>query len=296
MALGLEIAKPSAVAAMFRSFRARAIGQALAMALLALVCIGYSLSAEMQLMSRGRSDAIAECTDQGEAAKQARETRDRLRNELDKLLATRTTAELEPLIRSARALAKDCSRIETATQREACGKLPALESEAARAGRVADLTERLSVAGNELTAVGTSKAADPGAHALASYLAVFGVTARPDHLGDWIVLIGVLALEIGSALSLSLIGAMSGPARDSSANDVPATVTPPATEVPPSAKPESIAIAKLRAIAKGDRIEATQEEIGAALGTSKTTAHRVLRDLASAGALRLSTTRKGTVF
>ena len=60
MALGLEIAKPLAVHALFDAVRAWRFGQALALGALATVAVGYSLNAELQLMARSRADAIAE--------------------------------------------------------------------------------------------------------------------------------------------------------------------------------------------------------------------------------------------
>jgi disulfide bond formation protein DsbB len=59
MALGLETAKPFAVEAVFDCLRRWAIGRALAMLALAIVAIGYSLTAELSLMAQTRGDATA---------------------------------------------------------------------------------------------------------------------------------------------------------------------------------------------------------------------------------------------
>ena len=60
MALGLEVAKPLAVHGVFSALKNWRLGQAGALAIVATVAVGYSLVAELQLMARARSDAIAE--------------------------------------------------------------------------------------------------------------------------------------------------------------------------------------------------------------------------------------------
>lgn len=60
MALGLELAKPFSIAAAFDALRSSHFGQGLAVALLGLVAVGYSLSAELSLMANMRSDRVAE--------------------------------------------------------------------------------------------------------------------------------------------------------------------------------------------------------------------------------------------
>jgi hypothetical protein len=56
-------------------------------------------------------------------------------------------------------------------------------------------------------------AADPGAAALASYLATFGVSIPAGLASEWMVLIGVIALELGSALAVVLVRAAGAPHR-----------------------------------------------------------------------------------
>jgi hypothetical protein len=55
--------------------------------------------------------------------------------------------------------------------------------------------------------------ADPGAASLATYLATIGLNVPAGKLADWMVLVPVLALELGGALSAVLVQAVpSGPA------------------------------------------------------------------------------------
>src|SRR4029079_638751 len=60
MALGLELSKAFAVEATFTCFRTLAIGRGLAMLVLAVVAICYSLTVELSLMATTRGDAAAE--------------------------------------------------------------------------------------------------------------------------------------------------------------------------------------------------------------------------------------------
>src|SRR5262249_4799617 len=56
-----------------------------------------------------------------------------------------------------------------------------------------------------------ASAADPGAAALAALLLSFGLTVPTGLVAQWLVLVGVIALELASALSVVLIRA-AGPA------------------------------------------------------------------------------------
>lgn len=299
MALGLELCKPAAVAAAVSAFRTWRLGQGVALAILAATAVAYSLTAELQLMALGRADSVSERAGRSQEARNAADARDHARQQLQQIGAARTGAELAPLIASARLLARDCARIETATQREACLKLPALESEAARASRIAELSAKLEAAEARLAAAGTSRHADPGAAALGHYLAALGVSVRTDRVGDWLVLIAVAAIEIGSALAIVLIGAAPSDRRPRGGLEhgepVPCLPEDKQDAPSPPAPRHSPALEKLKAIAAGNRVEASQKEIGEALGVPKTTAHRVLRELAASGAVSVSTTNRGTV-
>jgi hypothetical protein len=59
MAAGLEVAKGFAVEAAFACFQTCAFGRGLAMAVLGLVAVAYSLTAGLSLMSMTRADGAA---------------------------------------------------------------------------------------------------------------------------------------------------------------------------------------------------------------------------------------------
>ncbi len=90
MAIGLELAKPFSVAAAFEAFRTPRFGQGLAVALLGLVAISYSLSAELSLWASMRSDRVSERAATSNVAMNVRDKYQRAKFELDGLPAARS--------------------------------------------------------------------------------------------------------------------------------------------------------------------------------------------------------------
>jgi hypothetical protein len=68
-------------------------------------------------------------------------------------------------------------------------------------------TDAATVRARLATASPVASAADPGAAALSNYLATFGLSLPAGVVSEWMVLIGVVALELGSALSVVLVRA-----------------------------------------------------------------------------------------
>lgn len=89
MACGLECAKPLAVASVLSAFRDLAIVRGTALALLAVVAVAYSLTAELSLMATARGDLVAQRAASARAAKSADGQRDRVEVELSKLANVR---------------------------------------------------------------------------------------------------------------------------------------------------------------------------------------------------------------
>jgi hypothetical protein len=221
MALGLECAKPFAVDAVFTSFRSLAVGRALAMLVLAAVAVGYSLTAELSLMAMTRGDMAASRAQVTDAAKDDRAELARIVAERAGMRFIPATAELVSAARDAvaaaeRTRAAECNKrgpncrqreADEATARAMLGKAIADKAATDRAlaldATAADIRARLAQAP-------ATAAADPGAAALAGYLGVFGVKVDVGLLAQWLVLVGVLALEVGSALSVLLVHAAAG--------------------------------------------------------------------------------------
>jgi hypothetical protein len=211
-AVALEGVKPLAVASAFAAFRSLALFRGVALGLLASVAVAYSLTAELGLMAGARGDLAAGRAQAVETAQLVKDRHARAKAELATLKATRPVGELEALIAKAARRSGGCGA-EQGTGRWVCPKSRAqieLEAELGRAKRRADLESVLSTAENSLSTAHAVKAADPGASALATYMAALGFTIGAGTLSEWLVLVPVLALEIGSALAVILVQSVSG--------------------------------------------------------------------------------------
>lgn len=226
MALGLECAKPFAVEAVFSSLQSWAIGRGLAMLLLAVVTIGYSLTAELSLMAMTRSDAAASRSKAAELGADDKADLERIVTERQGMTFTPATEAGVSAAREAVAAAARTREAECAKRGPNC-RLRETEESTARASlaRVLDAkaaTDRAKVLDARAAEIRARLAqspamatADPGAAALATYLAaVAGLNVDSSLLAQWLVLVGVLALEVGSALSVLLVHAAgAAPAR-----------------------------------------------------------------------------------
>jgi len=301
MALGLELCKPFAFEAIFSSLRRLAIGQALAMAVLASLAVAYSLSAELSLIATSRGDAVAQRAANARAANSQEKHLQRVEAELAGLGLTRPIGEI----------AADMQSVLTAHKIEACeGWLPTkartvcaeqvapLKAELARAARREALERDMQALGTQ--APGVSITADPGAKALAVYLAALGLSVPADMLSEYLVLIAVLALEIGSALSVVLVKSVSTPVRRSMGRIAPADDHKPGkaglSTVPdtldkalpssPRAKPRSATETLITAALSdsgGKLSDATVRGLASKIGARKSTVHNALAGLMAAG-------------
>ena len=209
MAVALEGCKPLAVAAAFTAFRSWAPMRGAALSLLAFVAIAYSLTAELTLMATARSDLVAERVAAAKTAKSADGKRERIEAELVKLPSARPveTVRSEIIGHLADPRVGDCNTIDGPRSRAICPTVNMLRVELGNAQRREKLeTELAALQTNRQT---TDKKADPGAHALSVYLAALGLTVASGLLSDWLTLIPVLALEIGAALAVLLVQAVS---------------------------------------------------------------------------------------
>ena len=124
------------------------------------------------------------------------------------------------------------------------------------------------------------KVADPGASALATYLQALGIVVRPEVLSEWLVLVPVIALELGAALACST-GSGSGCTPPQSQVSTPLHhLTPRRTPRPPATtgkkcwsftRPQSCLSKRSRCIPelkRGDRLLAVLREHGGSVSTS----------------------------
>jgi hypothetical protein len=339
-AVGLELAKPLSIVAAFKAVGSWQLVRGGALSVLAVVAIAYSLSAELSLMAGSRGDVVAErqaalnaSADTAADRKRVLDRQTAAETELSNLAQSRPAAEVQAEIDGLLLTpgADNCSAINGRVSREVCPKVAALRIEKARAGRRGELEAILATplpaAQPSITASGKAvRDADPGSTALATYLAALGFVVPVKVLSDWLSLVPVIALELGSALSGLLVLTVSSPARnmveqelgkavpDSMDTGVPALPAPtPAlvfqaqqTSVPVCPrKPDEhdedkggptngarLGTALLGHLREnGGKVQGGQRGLAKLLGTSTTELNRTLRKLADAGLLLVTPDR-----
>lgn len=314
MAIGLELAKPFSIAAAFDAFRSWRFVQGAALVLLGLVAVTYSLTAELSLMAASRGDLVAERASLSDAVTKASDRYDRAKLELLTLPTTRPKAELEAKIDGLLQTpgADECKAINGKVTREVCPQVTELRAEAARAERREKLEATLSDVEQKSGEGVVVKAADPGATALAAYLGLIGLDVKPTLLTELLILVGVLALEIGSALSLVMVRAVRPLAVTRDVSDVKTeavqqrvpepmvpVVHPAATGVSeePETPREDVKKRILRTVkASGGTVSGSQRGLSKLIGADKTTMRRAINGLVTAGVLAMEANRNGTLL
>jgi hypothetical protein len=297
-----------------------------ALGALASVAIVYSLSAELTLMAGARGDVVAARNAELKAAQDARADAQRKRDrydaarlELASLSPTRSASELQHQIDSLLLTpgADGCVEINGRVTRTVCPQVVSLREELARAQRRSEL-EAIIVQPLPSVPAGdhTISAADPGATAISVYLAALGLRVSSDALSEWLALVPVIALEVGSATAALLAGAyVAQPARTVTTAQVAqpentgdAAAQKPARPVKPrkqprrrddddrdAGPPKRGLPALLETVREnGGVVELGQRRLARQLGVSRTTLQRALGDLAAAGDVALSTSQAGT--
>ena len=317
-ALGGELLKPLAVTGALDSFRAREWMRGLSCAVLASVCIIYSLASELSIAAGSRGDLAATRQAEADTSTDMRGRRTRAEAELAILPPARPADALLPLIVKLKGTpgAGNCEKPDGNAARKACGQLAELQSEAARAKRRAELESAIVlISGNATTHSAPVSDADPLASTLAAYARATGHDIEPDTITPWLALIPVLFLELGSALALVVTRSLSAaPASAAAATSPAQTLLPkcaaptPGTNAPkPRSKlprsrngkpprgtprPGANVIELLRS--HGGKLEGGQRGIAKALGVSKSRANELLNQLAAAGDVIMATSRAGT--
>jgi hypothetical protein len=330
MALGLEFAKPYAVENAIACFGQMVFGRAFAMTVLAGVAILYSLAAELSLMATTRGDAVAERAAYADLAQKARDRYARAENELAALAPSRPAAEVQGLIDGVllNPKAGNCASTNGPYTREWCPKVAGWRSELGRANQRAKLEATMAEAEADTKAVHAVKSPDPGAAALSTYLGMFGLSIPAAVLSEWIVLVGVVALEVGAALSVVLVQSTSVP-KGSVQQDVMAEAKPVVDGSLPATLPATPTIDLPAAPSKNDDfteenalagslpstsangardrllhmlsggqgvVRGCQAELGRALGVSRTRVRQLLSELVAAGAIKVRSSSTGTTI
>jgi uncharacterized membrane protein len=110
-----------------------------------------------------------------------------------------------------------------------CPKLVEMKIELARAQKRKELEAKIDQSKEKLEHVTVIENADPGSAAIKTYLEALGVSISTSIISQWLNLVPVLALELGSALAAVLVSNVSGKA-EASRETKPATETASKTE------------------------------------------------------------------
>lgn len=167
--------------------------------------------------------------------------------------------------------------------------------EAQRADRRRDLEHVIAGATATLQTGPATGAGDPAAASLAVYAAALGLDWSADKIAPWLVAATVIFFEVCAGSSLIVVSVLSSPATDTKApSEAPEQLT---DEKPPRGRRRSVlpndVVDRIRG--EGGRINGSIASIAETIGApSKSTAHRVLRELADAGKLTMDATSGGT--
>lgn len=330
-ALGGELLKPFATAQAFQSFRSREFTQGIVCAGLAVVCVAYSFTSELSLAATSRGDMANERRLSGDLMNAAREKRTRAETELRLLPPARSPDTLAPLVTKLKGTrgANTCSPgdIRGSAAKDACSKVSELQSEAARWTQRTNLENVMADADRALLSVPSPVGeADPLASTVSAYANALGWQPTADKIAPWLVLIPVLFLEFGSALSLAVLrcssqtasiapsAAGSGcpvvqslpvpPPKQSPASDQPeaklkgieptAEISPPRNRHRADAKLAKALIEFLKS--RGGSTVAAQRSIAEAIGASKSRVNELLHELAANGQIALRTSFAGSTI
>lgn len=322
MAVALEIAKPLSLAAAFRAFKSQAIPSGIVLALLALVAISYSLTAELTLVSGVRGDVIAKrgqvlqsVTDAEADIKRAKQRYDDARADLASLPATRSASEVQGEIDKLLLTpgAEGCVQINGKVTRSVCPKVAELRIEKARAERKAELEAIVATPLPKTQSTGQAvQDSDPGASALATYLAAAGIEIPTDILSAWLSLVPVVALELGSAFAGVLVQSVA-PANKFVTSESVKTANKPFVEPlggSPMVQPtragfsddavrgqERVKSAILDQLKnRGGSVQTGERGLALSLGAKRSTVRRALNGLVMAGLIAAEASRNGTML
>lgn len=276
---------------------------------IALLLTGaYSISAAIGSATGGRLNAESAETTATSDRTRAQKDYDKAEKELAKLPEARSVEELEVLVAAARPVCR--VHITNGSRQTVCTKPPALTTELARARQRNKLQSVMTTASGELKDLGAPKAVNTDAAALALYLNGLGFETTADRLNKLLVLLAVLVVECGGGMalavgmSLSDKGAGVQPVQmQTDHSDAQNTANRPNNrgQITPARTVHSAAQStrdRLLAMVRDANgpMRCGHRGLGDALGVSATRAGQLLRDLVADGAIRVRSSKTGSVI
>lgn len=289
-AIALECIKPLAVAFAFTCFQQLQFIRGLLLSLLALVAVAYSLTAELSLIYSARSDLAAQRHSESYSATGSQQQYEAAQKELAALPKSRAVvaevqAEITALQAKYRNVDWDCDDLKGAAK-IACPQLSKLNAEIGVIQKREKLQATIDSFLSKAPEKNTQKLADPGSAAMTTYLSALGIEARQDVVAQWIVLIPIFALEIGSALGLLLVNAISDTAKIAVSH----------TETPDIQPGRAARRAIMRQLQEKPEANISQRRLAKQEGLDKSTIQRAMKELEQEGVIDLETHRKGTLL
>ena len=141
------------------------------------------------------------------------------------------------------------------------------------------MAQAVSASGNSNVAV-----ADPTSEALRVYALAAGYNWKPETISQWMLLVPILALEIGSALALVLLNQLKEPVMNQSGL--------PVQVLEPIATPAQRILDHLHI--HGGSLNQSERELARQLGLDRNAARRAMLELSSAKLITHQPTSKGT--
>ena len=283
-AVALELLKPLAVSAAISAACSWHFIRSALLSLLALVAVAYSLTAELSLMAGSRSDYVS--------------SRHHVVTSAARSSERYTSAKEEPAALAPSRLLPEIEADKVKTRNEV--RLAKLEGEAGRAKRRNELQAVLG-AGVEPT----FGSADPGTSALALYLTYIGYTIPTDELAQWLYLLPVLALEIGSALGMVLVNAVAVKPADVMNHQQLSMVHGEPSRLPMTlqvsgphrmfTRDEAAKRLVNHLLSHGGSLLHSERDLAKLIGADRNTTRRAVRGLADAKLIAYEPSKKGTI-
>lgn len=218
-AVALEILKPLAVMSSFNAVLQGYLVRGACLAILAVVAICYSLVSELALTATSRGDLIAKRGGEQHQALTGKQEYEAALEELKLIHPSRSVVEARADILKLQAANRNisCEPLGGPVSRKVCPEIEALKGEIARTERRLHLQSVTAKYASDVRNTETGslqRVADPGSAAIALYLAAVGIAVKIDVVSQWLNLVPVLALELGSALSMVLVNSFVPPKRE----------------------------------------------------------------------------------
>jgi hypothetical protein len=249
------------------------------------VAVAYSVTSELALMAGSRGDLAAERLRASETSNIARDRYLAAKTELARLQPSRTVLELEALVGAFRPI---CRTVKGA---QSCSKPVPLIAELARAKRREELEGVLARTGAEVSSGPAVAVADPSSSALVTYLSALGIGASESVVAQWLALVPVLALELGSALAGVLVASL-GHRRVTVLESV--NLALPAPAAIERDKVANQLLSHLRA--NGGSLRGSHRTLGKMLSADRNTVSRALNSLAASGRIAVTSSKAGTAL